>query len=43
MRSLNRDHNQTFVVVTHDPDIGTQCDRVVRMQDGQIVTDGEEG
>jgi len=43
MRALNRDHDQTFVVVTHDADIGGQCDRVVRMQDGLIVEDGQEG
>jgi putative ABC transport system ATP-binding protein len=37
MRQLNQAHNQTFVVVTHDPGIGAQCDRIVRMQDGQIL------
>jgi putative ABC transport system ATP-binding protein len=41
MRGLNRDHGQTFVVVTHDADIGGQCDRVVQMQDGLIVNDGQ--
>lgn len=39
MRSLNASHNQTFVVVTHDPSIGAQCDRLVRMQDGLITGD----
>jgi ABC-type lipoprotein export system ATPase subunit len=43
MRDLNRNHDQTFVVVTHDANIGAQCDRVVRMQDGLIVDDGQEG
>ncbi len=43
MRDLNRNHDQTFVVVTHDADIGAQCDRVVRMQDGLIVDNGQEG
>jgi ABC-type lipoprotein export system ATPase subunit len=40
MRQLNRDQQQTFVIVTHDPAIGAQCDRIVRMQDGLII--GEE-
>ncbi|HXF61712.1 MAG TPA: ABC transporter ATP-binding protein [Caldilineaceae bacterium] len=40
MRRLNRQRGQTFVIVTHDPDIGAQCDRIVRMQDGQIIDHG---
>lgn len=40
MRRLNRDAGQTFIVVTHDPQIGAQCDRIVRMQDGLIIDDG---
>ncbi|MCB0098914.1 MAG: ABC transporter ATP-binding protein [Caldilineaceae bacterium] len=37
MRQLNQEQGQTFVIVTHDPQIGAQCDRIIRMQDGQIV------
>ncbi len=40
MRQLNQSQQQTFVLVTHDLSIGEQCDRIVRMQDGEIVTDG---
>src|SRR5690606_24925388 len=39
MRQLNQSNQQTFVIVTHDPGIGDQCDRIVRMQDGEIVSD----
>jgi putative ABC transport system ATP-binding protein len=39
MRQLNQTQQQTFVIVTHDLAIGKQCDRIVRMQDGQIVED----
>jgi putative ABC transport system ATP-binding protein len=39
MRQLNQSQQQTFVIVTHDLAIGEQCDRIVRMQDGQIVED----
>ena len=34
---LNRRHNQTFVIVTHAPDIAAQCHRIIHMKDGQIV------
>jgi ABC-type lipoprotein export system ATPase subunit len=37
MRSLNRTRGQTFIVVTHDPEIGNACDRIVQMMDGRIV------
>ena len=37
MRDLNREQCQTFVIVTHDPKIGDLCDRVIHMQDGEIV------
>ncbi len=37
MRHLNQTHGQTLVVVTHDPAVAALCDRIVRMQDGQIV------
>ncbi len=36
LRRLNRDRRQTFVLVTHDPDVGSACDRVIRMRDGAI-------
>jgi putative ABC transport system ATP-binding protein len=41
MRDLNRQRGQTLVIVTHDPGIGDLCDRIVRMQDGLIVDQGE--
>ncbi len=41
MRQLNQEHSQTLVIVTHDAQIGNLCDRIVRMQDGQIIDDGQ--
>jgi ABC-type lipoprotein export system ATPase subunit/transcriptional regulator with XRE-family HTH domain len=38
---LNRENGQTFVVVTHDPGVGELMDRIVRMEDGRIVGQGE--
>jgi putative ABC transport system ATP-binding protein len=40
MRSLNREHGLTFLIVTHDITVGRSTDRIVRMFDGEIV--GEE-
>ena len=37
---LNRERGQTFVLVTHDPEVGEACDRVVRMRDGRIRDHG---
>jgi putative ABC transport system ATP-binding protein len=40
MLELNREHGQTFVIVTHDAGVGKRCHRVIHMSDGLIV--GEE-
>ncbi len=37
MRQLNREQGQTLVIVTHDPQVGELCDRIVQMKDGQII------
>jgi ABC-type lipoprotein export system ATPase subunit len=34
---LNRQHNQTFVIVTHAPEVAAKCHRIVFMKDGEIV------
>jgi putative ABC transport system ATP-binding protein len=34
MRRLNRENGQTFVIVTHDPEIGAQADRIITIRDG---------
>ena len=39
MRSLNQERGQTFIVVTHDAEIGNACDRIVQMVDGRVVED----
>ena len=40
---LNRENRETFIIVTHSPEIGRQCERIVRMRDGLIVDDGLSG
>ena len=39
LRRFNRERGQTMLIVTHDPDVGAACDRVIRMRDGRIVAD----
>lgn len=36
--SLAREHNQTLVIVTHDPDIAAYAHRIVRILDGRICS-----
>jgi lipoprotein-releasing system ATP-binding protein len=37
MRDLNKSRGTTFVIVTHNEKLSAQADRIVYMQDGQIV------
>jgi putative ABC transport system ATP-binding protein len=34
LRRFNRERGQTLVLVTHDPDVGAVCDRIIHMRDG---------
>ncbi len=43
LRELNARAGLTLVVVTHDPGVGAQCDRIVRMHDGIIVAEEHQG
>ncbi len=36
MQELNREQQQTFVIVTHDPSIAARCHRTIHMVDGII-------
>jgi putative ABC transport system ATP-binding protein len=38
MRRLNKENGQTFVIVTHDPEVGQKCDRIIHMRDGDIIS-----
>jgi len=42
MRQLNRDEKCGFVFSTHDPDIVRQCESVIRMRDGEIISEQDE-
>lgn len=41
LRRLNQEQGQTFIIVTHDPEVGAICDRIVHMRDGRVVSSGE--
>lgn len=35
-RNLNSERNMTIIIVTHDPGVGQQTNRIIRISDGQI-------
>jgi lipoprotein-releasing system ATP-binding protein len=37
MRELNKGRGTTFVIVTHNDKLSSQADRILHMQDGQII------
>jgi putative ABC transport system ATP-binding protein len=39
MREVNSRTCTTFVLVTHNPEVGDACDRVIRMRDGRVEED----
>jgi len=43
MKKLNKENNQTFVIVTHDETILPFVNRIIRMVDGKILTDKSNG
>jgi ABC-type lipoprotein export system ATPase subunit len=39
-QKLNEEEGITIVIVTHEPDVGAHCKRIIRMRDGQIESHG---
>jgi putative ABC transport system ATP-binding protein len=39
LRQLNRELNQTIVMITHNPDAAAVASRMIEMQDGMIIKD----
>ena len=37
LRELNKEYNQTFIVVTHNDDMALKADRIIRLVDGKIT------
>ena len=39
MAQLNQTHGTTFIFSTHDPQVMDRAQRLIRLRDGQIVSD----
>jgi putative ABC transport system ATP-binding protein len=39
MRALNRSFRQTILMITHNPEAAAVADRIIRMRDGQVISD----
>jgi lipoprotein-releasing system ATP-binding protein len=37
LHKINKERGTTFVMVTHNTSLSTQCDRVIEMRDGRII------
>jgi lipoprotein-releasing system ATP-binding protein len=37
LRQLNKEYNQTFIVVTHNEDLASKADKIIRLVDGKIT------
>ncbi len=35
--TLNRERGTTLIIVTHDPNVGSQAERIIRLRDGLLV------
>ncbi|MFA6042240.1 MAG: ATP-binding cassette domain-containing protein, partial [Patescibacteria group bacterium] len=38
LQQLNKEHNQTFLMVTHNLDVAAMCKKVVKLVDGKNET-----
>jgi putative ABC transport system ATP-binding protein len=39
MRRMNREENVTFMIVSHDLELASRADRMVRLKDGRVISD----
>jgi putative ABC transport system ATP-binding protein len=39
IQTLNAEQGQAFIIVTHSPEIAERARRIIRMQDGRIISD----
>lgn len=38
MRDVNKERNVTFLIVTHESDLASYCDRTIELRDGKVVS-----
>jgi lipoprotein-releasing system ATP-binding protein len=36
-KELTSEFKQTLLIVTHDPEFASNCDRIIEMEDGKIL------
>ncbi len=41
LRTLNREEGVTFIMVTHNPLVAAKANRIIDMEDGRVVEDGQ--
>jgi len=41
-KKLNKEEGITIVIVTHEPDVGSHCSRIIRMRDGRVEADDHD-
>lgn len=39
LKYSNKKYNQTLILITHDENIALQADRIIRIEDGKIISD----
>jgi putative ABC transport system ATP-binding protein len=39
LQELNKKHGRTIILITHEPDIAEHADRIIRLRDGNIISD----
>jgi putative ABC transport system ATP-binding protein len=39
LTKLHNDHNITLVMITHDPNVARYCQRIIHIEDGQVVSE----
>jgi putative ABC transport system ATP-binding protein len=37
MRDVNKEKNVTFLIVTHERDLASYCDRIIELRDGKVI------
>jgi len=43
MRQMNREENATLMIVSHDLELATRADRMIRLKDGRVISDERLG
>ena len=38
LKKLNQEQNKTVIIVTHDSDIALQCNRIIEISDGKVIS-----